>query len=73
MEVSNPQDEIKAGKQTKLNLSSLFSRPSPHSLSTVTSAPQCVLCVPNEVTVAEAALNDKLSDIHADLSLALKL
>jgi hypothetical protein len=38
--------------------------------STVTSAPP--VC-PNEVTVAEAALNDKLSDIHADLSPALKL
>jgi hypothetical protein len=71
---SATQDEIKAGKQTKLNLSSLFSRPSPPAPSPVISAPppSPSVCL-NEVTVAEAALNDKLSDIHADLSPALKL
>jgi hypothetical protein len=37
----------------------------------MTSAPPPVC--PNEVTVAEAALNDKLSDIHADLSPSLKI
>jgi hypothetical protein len=36
---SATQDEIEAGKQTKLNLSSLISRPSPPAPSSVTSAP----------------------------------
>jgi hypothetical protein len=39
---------------------------------TSTPSPSPSVC-PNEVSVAEAALNEKLSDIHADLSPALKL